>query len=53
MNPPLARMVAAAPLLAQRPALDAPAGTPLWGIGYLFMQQNVERYQALFVTGGP
>jgi hypothetical protein len=49
INPPLARMLAAASLLSE-PLTFAPSpGTPHWVMGYLFMQNNAAAYQAIFV----
>jgi hypothetical protein len=53
MNPPLVKSFAALPLLAMRGA-QAPRLSPTseideWAIGYRFMEDNRETYQALFV----
>jgi hypothetical protein len=53
MNPPLVKSFAALPLLALRGS-RAPRITPIgevdeWAIGYQFMEDNRENYQALFV----
>ncbi len=49
INPPLARMVAALPLLRHPPAFDPQPGMPAWGMGYLFERRNRAHYHELFV----
>ncbi|HXQ23866.1 MAG TPA: glycosyltransferase family 39 protein [Candidatus Acidoferrales bacterium] len=49
INPPLARMLAALPLLVDAPRFDPGADTPHWAMGTLFMQANAGDYQAFYV----
>jgi hypothetical protein len=49
MNPPLARMLAAASLLPEPPTFAPSLGMSHWTMGYLFMQDNAAAYQAIFV----
>ena len=50
INPPFTRMIAALPLLTSSPAFAPPPDTPHWSLGYLFMQRNAAKYQALYVA---
>jgi len=48
INPPLARMLAALPLLTRPPAFRADPRAGAWGLGYELMVQNAERYQSMY-----
>ena len=55
-NPPLVKMLAAAPLLALRPPVEdgrvaEPSGWEPWLAGTDFMRRNAGRYHRIFVTG--
>lgn len=55
-NPPLVRMLAAAPLLAMRPVCHWPVGNPRqswspWQFGTQFMDGNRSRYDQMFFCG--
>ncbi|MFN2375194.1 MAG: ArnT family glycosyltransferase [Candidatus Binatia bacterium] len=51
INSHVPRMIAALPLLVDRPVFAPPEGTQLWGLGGYFQQANAGRYQDIFVKG--
>lgn len=50
MNPPLARMILALPLLFQKIDLHVEPDFSHWDVGYRFMQENAANYQRIFVS---
>lgn len=50
INPPLSRMIAAAPLLLDPPSFAPDPAAGHWGMGYDLMKRNVERYQEIFYS---
>jgi len=50
INPPLARLIPALPLLVDRPTFDPRPGIPHWAMGYHLMAGNVEEYPRLFLA---
>jgi hypothetical protein len=51
INPPWPRMIAASALLSHPPSFSPEPGTAHWSMGYQFMRDNADEYQALFVRG--
>ncbi len=49
INPPLARLLWALPLMLTKPDLSIAPTNDAWGIGTDFMYRNQERYHAIFV----
>ncbi|HEY2776075.1 MAG TPA: phospholipid carrier-dependent glycosyltransferase [Candidatus Binatia bacterium] len=49
INSHVPRMLAALPLLVDRPVFSPPPDAVVWGLGAYFMQANAERYQAFYV----
>ena len=51
INPPLSRMIAAAPLLVSPPAFSPDPARGHWAMGYELQSRNVDSYQDIFVRG--
>ncbi len=51
INPPLSRMIAAAPLLVSPPAFSPDPARGHWAMGYELQSRNAASYQEIFVRG--